>query len=224
MWGQYELLRPGQIDAIRERTPVAYLPWGALEWHSYHNPVGLDGLKAHGICKALAQETGGIVLPPVYAGINTMKPYKGFKHTLEHREATITALCAEYLEQLADEGFRVIILLMGHYGAQHVAVLKEAAAAFEAAHPAVRVWAFPDHEPVGDQFSGNHAAKGETSYQMLFNPETVDLSALPQDRRTTLDDDGVSGDDPRESSADYGQAQLDALKAATVDRIRALLA
>ncbi len=42
-----EYMRPEQIDAARARQPTIYLPFGALEWHGYHNPVGLDGLKAH---------------------------------------------------------------------------------------------------------------------------------------------------------------------------------
>jgi creatinine amidohydrolase len=54
LWGRYENLRPAQIDAIRAQTPLAYLPWGALEWHSYHAPIGLDGIKAQELCEALA--------------------------------------------------------------------------------------------------------------------------------------------------------------------------
>ncbi|NUM68336.1 creatininase family protein [candidate division KSB1 bacterium] len=116
LWGKYEQLRPAQIAAIRARTPIAYLPWGALEWHSYHAPIGLDGIKAHGLCEALAKETGGVVLPAVYVGTDTIKPYKGFHHTIEHNAETVTKLCLEFLQQLADEDFKVIVLVTGHYG------------------------------------------------------------------------------------------------------------
>ncbi len=222
-WGAYELLRPAQIEAIRASAPIAYLPWGALEWHSYHNPIGLDGLKARGLCEALASETGGVVLPPVYAGTDTIKPFKGFGHTLEHAGTTIRALCLEYLQQLADEGFRVIVLVTGHYGGAHVAAIKETVETFQSAYPHVRAWALADWEPHKDHFEGNHAAKGETSYMALWHPQTVELAALPADRVTTLDEDGVMGEDPRSASAEHGQAQLAVFVANTVPQIQRLL-
>jgi creatinine amidohydrolase len=222
-WGCYELLRPAEIEAIRGVSPVAYVPWGALEWHSYHNPIGLDGLKARGLCEALAQQTGGVVLPPFYVGTDTIKPFKGFDHTLEHRESTVMALCEELLTQLVDEDFRIIVLVTGHYGREHVRVLKETAAAVLPRLGDSKVWVVADWEPVLGQFEDNHAARGETSYQMLFHPDTVDLTQLPDDRVTTLDDDGIAGEDPRLSTADFGQAQLDAFVSASVPVIFDLL-
>ncbi|MCA9743248.1 MAG: creatininase family protein [Deferribacteres bacterium] len=208
IWGKYEQLRPAQIEAIRAKTPVAYLPWGALEWHSYHAPVGLDGLKAQGICDALAEQAGGVVLPAVYVGTDTIKPYKGFKHSIEHAKSTVKTLCLEFLHQLVDEQFKVIVLVTGHYGGGQLEAIEEAAAEFVKAHPEIGLWAFPDSEPIEHKFVKNHAARGETSWQLLFQPHLVDLSLLPKDRETTLDEDGVWGDDPRAATAAEGQAML----------------
>lgn len=224
MWGKYELLRPAQVEAIRAAAPIAYIPWGALEWHSYHNPIGLDGLKARVLCEALAEETGGVVLPPVYVGTDTIKPFKGFYHTIEHAEDTVRVLCREYMAGLVDEGFKVIVLLTGHYGGGHVRALKDATEQFGREHPDVRVWTLTDYEPHEGYFEGNHAAKGETSYMMHFYPESVDLSLLPADRRTTLDEDGVMGQDPREASAAHGQEQLEVLVRNTASQVKQLLA
>ena len=223
MWGLYEYLRPAQIEAICSQTPIVYIPWGALEWHSYQNPIGLDGLKAHGLCKAMAAQTGGIVLPPVYVGTDTIKPLKGFKHTLEHQEDTVRVLCYQFLEQLADEGFKVIVVLTGHYGRAHVNALKETCAEFTDQRSDIKVWMMADWEPVEGVFEGNHAAKGETSYQMYYHPDTVDLTLLPDDRQTTLDDDGVAGLDPRESSAAHGEEQEKAFLQKTVPIILEML-
>ncbi len=223
-WGAYELLRPAQIESIRSATPIAYLPWGALEWHSYHNPIGLDGLKARKLCEALAQETGGVVLPPVYVGTDTIKPFKGFHHTLEHKIETVKALCTEFLEQLADEEFKVIILVTGHYGKVHVEAIKETAAAFAAANPKIAVWALTDAEPHEGFFDANHAAYGETSYMTYLYPDTVDLSLLPADRVATLDEDGVWGDDPRTANASDGGRMLTVFVEQALPKIRQLLA
>ena len=78
-WGRYEDLRPRQVEAILKEAPVAYLPWGSLEWHSYHNPIGLDALKVHGLCMMAAEQTGGVVWPPIFAGYQTMKPHANYR-------------------------------------------------------------------------------------------------------------------------------------------------
>jgi len=222
-WGRYENLRPAQIEAIRAQTPLAYLPWGALEWHSYHAPIGLDGIKATGLCEALAKETGGVVLPAVYVGTDTIKPYKGFHHTIDHSAEVVAKLCVEFLTQLADEGFKVIVLVTGHYGGGHVAAINAAAKEFSARHLEVALWAFPDSEPLEGVFPKNHAARGETSFQLLFKPELVDLTLLPQNRETTLDDDGVWGEDPRQASAAEGAQMLKVFLENAVPKIKRLL-
>jgi creatinine amidohydrolase len=66
---QYELLRPAEVKALRERCPVVYIPVGSLEWHGVQNPLGTDGLKAHAICCEAALRYGGVVLPTLYLGI-----------------------------------------------------------------------------------------------------------------------------------------------------------
>lgn len=222
IWGKYEELRPDQIEAIQKSAAIAYIPWGALEWHSYHAPIGLDGIKAYGLCEALAKETGGVLLPPIYVGTDTIKPYKGFKHTIEHHASTVTTLCSEYLGQLVDEGFRVIILITGHYGEGHVDAIRKAVDRFSKANPDIGIWAFPDSEPLKGSFPANHAAKGETSFQLLFHPEMVDFSTLP-DRETTLDDDGVWGEDPRKASTQEGRQMLEIFLQNTLPRIKKLL-
>jgi creatinine amidohydrolase len=223
-WGQYERLRPAQIESIRAVAPIAYLPWGALEWHSYHNAIGLDGLKAHGLMKALARQCGGVVLPPVYLGTDTIKPFKGFPHTIDHTQDLVRDTMSQFLEQLVDEKFRVIVFLTGHYGGGHVKAQEDAVAAFRKRHPDIALWAFADWQPLEGRFPPNHAAHGETSFLMHFDPECVDLSMLPQDRVTTLDEDGVWGDDPREASAEDGTRMVQAFLEVAVPKVRELLA
>ena len=222
-WGLYERLRPAQIDAIRQLVPVAYLPWGALEWHSYHAPVGLDGMQALGQCRALAKQTGGVVLPPVYVGTDTIKPFKGFGHTVEHRAETVRALCREFLDGLADEAFKVVVVVTGHCGGGHVEALQQTIGAFVTEHPDLDVWLVPSFEPTQDTYPSNHAAHGETAYQLLFDPEPVDLELVPNPA-PTLDDDGVWGDDPSTATAADGAAILTLFLERTVPHIQHLLA
>ena len=60
---------PHQIDEIRGKSPIAYVPIGSLEWHDAHLPIGLDGLKAHRICQYTCTKTGGFVFPITFWGM-----------------------------------------------------------------------------------------------------------------------------------------------------------
>jgi len=178
-WGKYEELRPGQIEAIREHASIAYIPWGALEWHSYHAPIGLDGIKAYGLCEALVKETGGVLLPSVYVGTDTIKPYKGFKHSVEHVESTVTILCLEYLEQLADEGFKVIVLITGHYGEGQIRAIQKAAEQFTEKHPGVGLWAFPDSAPLEGLYPAIMRRKERPRFSFCSGPSWLTSQICP---------------------------------------------
>lgn len=205
--GLYSDLRPVEIEAILKAAPIAYVPWGALEWHSQHAPIGLDSVKAEGICKAIAQETGGVVLPAIPMGVNTIKPFKGFPHSIDISADLASRVAEEFCLQLGDEGFKVVILFTGHYPPEQIDALQvgadKATSALGTTH--FEVWA--DLHFLGDDFQADHAGATETSFQMHFVPGSVDVSSLP-DRPVTLDDDGITGGDPREASAERGAEQL----------------
>ena len=84
---RYEYMFPRDfMEAVRE-LPVFILPTGLLEWHGNHLPLGLDSLKAHGICIEVAHKLGGgIVLPPNYYGRPGYSTYTG---TLTYSEETM---------------------------------------------------------------------------------------------------------------------------------------
>ena len=195
---RFEQTKPEDYRRAKEAAPIAYVPWGAHEWHGLQNPLGLDTLKAHGQCMALCAETGGVVFPEVYCGYGTMKPYAGFDCTLEFSAECVRLLATEYLYQLADEGFKVIVILMGHYGKEHVEAIREVAEDFNENQDNAVAWAVPDYEPTADEgFPGEHGACFETSYMMWFHPELVDLTRLPQEGELDARAQGVHGKDPR---------------------------
>ena len=113
-------------------------------------------------------------------------------------------------------------MVIGHYGEGHVEAIKIAVDLFSEENPDIGLWAFPDSEPLEGSFSANHAARGETSFHLLFQPEMVDFSTLP-DRETTLDDDGVWGEDPRKASTEEGRQMLEIFLQNALPGIKKLL-
>jgi creatinine amidohydrolase len=209
-WGLYERLMPAEIEAISAAHPIAYLPWGALEYHGKHAAIGLDGLKAHGLCVALAQAAGGLVLPAVYIAANTIKTLTDLghsRHSLNFTEDTLRALAREHFAQLADEKFRIVFTLCGHVGQPHYDIIKDEAKQFNATNSATRIIATSETDLISpDIVIVNHAALGEVSFLLHTDPDCVDLTRLPADRMPTLEQDAVWGPDPRESSAQKGAA------------------
>ena len=209
LWGQYERMRPDQLEAVFEKYPIAYLPWGASEYHGVHNPIGLDSIKAYGMSVDLAKAVGGLVLPVVHQASSTIKTYPGVnfkRHSLEFSEELIRMMCREYFEQLVDEGFKIVVLLTGHCGEPHFEILKSVADEFNQKHPDRYFWTLAEFEVLeASMLVANHSAIGETALQLYYAPELVALEKLPQDRETTLEDDAVSGADPRPATAAMGE-------------------
>ncbi len=225
---QYEHLLPAELNEILRTAPVAYLPWAALEWHGYHMALGNDGLKAHGILKQVAQKAGGVVLPPVWCGYDTLKldSHGGFPLTLEFKRETVMQLLTEYLEQLSDIGFKLIVVLSGHYGPPHIAALVEAANLFTIWQPQrqSRVWIVPEYDLVTDLgYRGDHAAKWETAILMHLLPELVDLSRL--DDATAGTAGGILGEDPRRAATpELGARIVEAIVERLASRVQHYLA
>lgn len=207
-WGHYDRMLPGRIEAILDEKPIAYLPWGALEFHGSHNPTGLDTHKAHHLCIDLAKVFGGLVLPPISIAANLIKSYPGVdfpKHSIEFSEKLIRNICEEYLEQLVAQEFKIIIVLSGHAGQPHLQILYDVAEKFNKKYKDRYFWALAEFDILPDELlEANHSALGETSLQLFYEPDTVDLESLPKDREITLEHDAVSGKDPRLSSAEHG--------------------
>jgi len=200
----YELLRPGEIIAERERCPLIYLPIGPLEWHSLHMPMGTDGLNAAAVAKRVAEHVGGIVLPTFFWGTERERPQAmaadlGFGPkeyivgmdfpanslpSLYCREEFLAIWLREMLELLIRQQYRLIVLVNGHGARNHLDTLQRLAIEFSArlqASPSpsrvILATAWPSKGDL-DTFTG-HADAGETSVMMALCPDSVDVSALP---------------------------------------------
>ena len=223
---RYEECLPHHLDEIIRTCPLAIIPWGAHEWHGPHNAVGLDTLKAYHMALDLCREVGGVVLPPVYCGYQTMKPWKDFRHTLEFTRETVYGLVLQYLEQLYDEGFRVMLILMGHYGGKHVETIQEAVERFNSCHSRARAVAWQDYLPASwvNVRGGDHAAYNETSLLLHYRPDLVDLTRLPAEGELSVEVYGLSGDDPRKATAEHGKELVEVFLQQAAPKLRELLA
>ena len=219
----YSRLRPDELERRIAAVPVAFVPWGALEWHSAHLPVGLDGLVAEAIASRAATEVGGVVLPPFYLPITAL-PHR---FSVSIRAVTVRAVLDELLDELARVGLRVVVVLSGHYAQGHELVLIEAAeAALE--RDGLLVLATPPLALLDDAML-DHAGHWETSLLLAIAPDLVDMEplrrSLPATASSLARETGILGQIPLDSAtAADGQEAITRAVAAIKRVVDTLLA
>jgi creatinine amidohydrolase len=217
----YAALRPDQLAERIAAVPVAFVPWGALEWHSFHLPVGLDGFTAEGIARRAAARTGGLLLPTMYLPITTL-PHR---FSVSFRATTVRAVLDDLLTELARVGFRVVVILSGHYAQGHELVLMDAAQAAMKQH-GMQVLALPPLALLGDACL-DHAGRWETAQLLALQPELVDLprfkKALADDPTAPVARFGVLGELPTTATAEDGEAAVTQAADALNDWVQRLL-
>jgi creatinine amidohydrolase len=174
-WRRYAELRPDELAEIVADAPVAYWPLGLLEHHGWHLPIGLDGLKAESICARLAERTGGVLLPTMWwdAGGG----HGEFMWTHYQSQDAAREILGRTVEQLIGFGFRVIVLLAGHY--PWSSMLDRILPPLVAACPDVLLIWGTEMDIAGEiRLPGDHAAREETSYGLALFPQWVDIHAL----------------------------------------------
>jgi creatinine amidohydrolase len=214
IWGRYAELQPALLSAIRSQTPVAYLPWGALQWHGAHLPFGVDGLVAEAIAERVARQVGGVLLPPTWWPM-TPTPHAD---SLGIRPATLHALWDDLFGGLQQAGWRIAVVISGHYAPGHELALISAAERAMQQHQLL-VLAVPTMALVDEEML-DHAGLWETSLLMALRPDLVRLDALGHGQ-LNLPNAGIIGRDPRgTASASIGASAI----ALAVDRISVAVA
>lgn len=175
----YERMRPLEFEDAFKLKPLAFLPFGPLEWHSFHLPYGTDALKAHALCVRAAERGGGIVLPPLWWGAGGINIYGSFPGTMDIPADALRAFVRTMLEQVRAVGFRAAVLLTGHAADPHMEALRAVAQEINAGGDLL-VWAGGDWELV--PYPIGHADAWETMFLMALHPELVAMERLPAPR------------------------------------------
>ena len=220
---RYEESRPEAVRQMLADRPVAWVPLGALEWHGEHLPLGLDGLKAEGLCAAAAARAGGVVFPAVQWGSFDTMP---FPFTFHYPQRLMRTVARGALDQLSAMGFRVIVLLTGHYPPAQVSMLRSMCRRHCRSGRGLALGIPESALTTGLGYYGDHAGRWETSIMMALRPELVDLAALPEGMNTLERQAraGVMGQDPHRATADDGRAAVELIAEKLAAAVEAALA
>ena len=219
---QLQYMRPGQLEAALREFPVVYVPFGLIEWHGRHLPLGNDALKAHAILVKCAEKYGGVVYPPVFFPSATYGKGKFQERDLEYKIPLLT----ELFQQLKKTGSRVIIGVSGHNIQEQIDMIDKALEPVVTDGTVAGIGLWEVSLSFCAESDTDHAAKWETSNMMFFYPDLVDMSELGTDPLAPdmAPPDGIGGLDPREhASAEVGRRNIELAAEAISEKAKELL-
>jgi len=245
-----QLSSPEVVQGAARAGSTVVWPFGAIEQHGPHLPLGTDAIFAERVCTAVLERLPDALpiwqLPTQSLGFS--HEHRGYAGTLSLPPHLLLDLVLAVGTDLAAAGFQRLVLLNGHGG--QIALLEVAARQLHAAQPALAVlpcflWRGPEgisqRIPEPERQRGLHAGLAETSLMLHLAenlvgpgrqgdgpdqepPEGWSLEGQAPCAWLTreLSTSGVIGD-PAGASAELGQALFEALVEGWRRRFQSLL-
>lgn len=231
-------LRWPEIEDTTRSRPVALLPFGAVEEHGPHLPLGTDIDVADALADRVCAAASLIRLPTMpYGQVWSLAHFPG---SLSVRDELLVGLITDVADGLRRGGVSGLVLFTAHLG--NVAALRTATRALADAGglPALAL-AYPGLDQVAESVSDSprshpsimHADELETSVMLALHPEKVDMDravaeypeyppyfGMAPSRWDTLSRSGVFGD-ARAASAEKGVKIVEHVVAAACEIIGA---
>lgn len=166
---------------LKETLTVA-VPFGSIEEHGPHLPLGTDTIHAYELLKYTSSQKPFFVAPPVWYGLcRSTKEHPG---TVGIDSSILKYLTKAICKALYEKGLRNFLLLSGHAGGTHMASILDAADELleELKDSKFAVLSIIDlvkmlPEGIVETEGDSHAGEVETSLMMYLRPESVKGSA-----------------------------------------------
>src|SRR5437667_551190 len=172
---KWEELTAGDfIQASRKSQGACLLPFGIIEKHGPHLPLGTDLLNVRYLAERAAEKEYAVVFPAYYFGqIFEAKHEPG---VLAYSARLQLDLLQETTDEMARNGCKKIVILNGHGGNTHLLPFF-AQAQLASPHdyvvyvyqPSLNV---PGRPPIQDKIDA-HAGESETAHTLISHPDLV---------------------------------------------------
>lgn len=233
-----KMTSPEVRRAIDEGHDTIVLPFGSLEQHGGHLPIGTDAMLGDEFGRRVADHLDAFLAPTVRVGC--AEHHLPFAGTMSVSKDTLRRVAADYARGLARHGFRRIVLLPTHGG--NFEPIGQAADDCQDIEGTSVISAVRDFNEqvlaegtvgVSAEFgispgeSGAHGGEWETSIMLRLAPDLVRMDQAQPGYTGDMADavnrvlqDGTGLDaitptgvmgDPRRASADHGERYLDSL-------------
>jgi creatinine amidohydrolase len=240
---KWEELTAGEFrDAIAKSQGTCLLPFGILEKHGPHLPIGTDLLNVRYVAEHAAQQEYAVIFPQYYFGqISEARHEAG---TIAYNAELQMKLLQATTDEMARNGCKKVLIVNGHGGNENL-LPYFAQTQLDSPHDYV-VYVQWGHEPtkkVGAEKQGPdwHAGETETSNMLVTRPDLVHIDRARDEsgadqKRVKLPDNVYTGiwwyarfpnhysGDGSTATQEQGEADLQSWINAVVRAIRAVKA
>ncbi len=169
---EYKKLLSKELEKKLKEKSSIIVPFGLLQQHNSHLPLGTDGIKAYEICKKAADRTGSICFPIVWIGVSG-NPKKEGRGTIYFSEDVFKKVVVELFEQLIKQGFKNIVAFSGHHPKNQIEILRNLGRNIAKKHKVnIRVFIEDDFAEVTG-YVGDRGDKWESSLFIALCPDLV---------------------------------------------------
>ncbi|HZT30670.1 MAG TPA: creatininase family protein [Bryobacteraceae bacterium] len=174
---KWEELTAGDfIKAVQQSRGVCVLPFGIVEKHGPHLPLGTDLINVRYAAEHGAQQEYAVVFPAYYFGqIFEARHEPG---TLAYSARLQLDLLQETTDEMARNGCRKILIVNGHGGNNHLLPFFAQAQLASPHDYVVYVYShgpYPPGRPPMKTKTDGHAGESETSHTLVSRPDLVHM-------------------------------------------------
>ena len=182
-----ELTAADFMQAIQRSQGTCLLPFGILEKHGPHLPLGTDLLNVRYVSLAAAEQEYAVVFPDYYFGqIFEAKHQPG---TIAYSLPLQLQLLQETTDEMARNGCKKILIVNGHGGNEHLLLLFAQAQLAQVRDYVIYVYGPSADAPGRPQLKDKvnlHAGESETARTLVSRPDLVHMDRLPSESGADL--------------------------------------
>ncbi|MBE7029144.1 MAG: creatininase family protein [Ruminococcaceae bacterium] len=156
-------------------TDTVIIPVGSIEQHGSHLPTGTDYFIIKKLSEEVAKKIDAYLLPPL--PISTCYEHLGTKGCARMRPSTFQAMLTDIILDLKDQGFKKVIVMIGHGG---IFIAGPTIREINALYDDIEVIKVETlvNEKIRAVFDGSplneiHGGESETSLMLAIEEETV---------------------------------------------------
>jgi creatinine amidohydrolase len=197
---KWEELTAGDfIEAIGKAQGTCLLPFGILEKHGPHLPIGTDLLNVRYVAEHAAQQEYAIIFPQYFAGqIFEAKHQPG---TIAYSPELQLKLLQETTDEMARNGCKKVVIVNGHGGNESLLPYFAQTQLYKPHDYVVYVqWGHERAKKAGADKNGPdwHAGESETSNVLVTHPDLVHMDRATSEsgadqKRVKLPDNVYTG-------------------------------
>ena len=181
-----EQITMDDFTAGLDKTRTVIIPFGSVEEHGPHLPLGTDTIHVYEVCKEVSNLIPVFVAPPLFYGV--CRSTRNHPGTVGISPASLRALTADLVSDLYRQGLRHFLIISGHASGLQLSCLTEVGEEFLLEYTDIRVAVLSILDLAMDAWQNvivtkddSHAGEVETSVMLHLRPQWVG-EARPQER------------------------------------------